>query len=171
MRRFLRAELAVFGMVGAVCLLGDIAFFNIFAFSLGMSPLVAKSVSMLITGTIAFFGHRHLTFRGRGTSAYRRQVSMFVVVTLVTVVLSLLPLWVVRHIVGTSSVLWLNLANLLGIALGTAARYAAYRELVWTGERAPSTSSRAGAAANGAAPSDDLSRLRQLEMEHELIGE
>jgi len=161
----------MFGMVGAVCLIGDIGLFNLFAFRVGMSPLVAKIVTMLITGTIAFFGHRHLTFRGRGTTAYQRQVSMFTVVTVATVVLSLLPLFVARHVVGTSSVLWLNVANLFGIALGTAVRYTGYRELVWTGERSAAESTGPVVAADAVAVSDDLSRLRQLEMEHELVGE
>ena len=132
LKRFLRAEFAVFGFVGAACLVGDIVFFNVFAFEVGMAPLVAKSVSMVITGAMAFFGHRYLTFRGRAGGGYRREVPLFVLVTLVTVVLSLLPLYAARHMAGLTSVLWLNLANLVGIALGTAARFGAYRGVVWS---------------------------------------
>src|SRR5438309_5610611 len=136
LKRSLRAEFAVFGSVGAACLVGDIVFFNLFAFQVGMTPVVAKSVSMVITGAMAFFGHRHLTFRSRAGGGYRREVPRFVLVTLVTVVLSLLPLYVARHLAGLTSVLWLNIANLVGIALGTAARYGAYRRLVWSGTSA-----------------------------------
>ena len=132
LKQFVKAEFAVFGIVGAACLVGDIVFFNVFAFKVGMPPLIAKCVSMVITGAMAFFGHRHLTFRTRAGGGYRREVPMFVLVTLVTVVLSLLPLYVVRHMAGLTSVLWLNVANLIGIALGTAARYGAYRGLVWS---------------------------------------
>ena len=132
LKQLLRAEFAVFGFVGAACLVGDVVFFNVFAFQVGMSPLVAKSVSLVITGAMAFFGHRHLTFRGRAGGGYRREVPLFVLVTLVTVVLSLLPLYAARHLAGLTSVLWLNVANLVGIALGTAARFGAYRGVVWT---------------------------------------
>jgi putative flippase GtrA len=132
LKRSLRAEFAVFGSVGAACLVGDIVFFNLFAFQVGMTPLVAKSVSMVITGAMAFFGHRHLTFRDRAGGGYRREVPLFVLVTLATVVLSLLPLYAARHLAGLDSVLWLNIANLVGIALGTVARYGAYRGLVWS---------------------------------------
>jgi len=132
LKRLLRAEFAVFGSVGAACLIGDVVFFNVFAFQVGMTPVVAKCVSMVITGAMAFFGHRHLTFRGRAGGGYRREVPMFVLVTLATVFLSLLPLYAARHLAGFTSVLWLNIANLVGIALGTAVRYGAYRGLVWS---------------------------------------
>ena len=132
LKRFVRAEFAVFGVVGAACLVGDIVFFNVFAFEVGMAPLVAKSVSLVITGAMAFFGHRHLTFRGRAGGGYRREVPLFALVTLVTVVLSLLPLYAARHMAGLTSVWWLNIANLVGIALGTAARFGAYRGVVWS---------------------------------------
>ena len=69
---------------------------------------------------------------GEAGGGYRREVPLFVLVTLVTVVLSLLPLYAVRHMAGLTSVLWLNLANLIGIALGTAARFGAYRGMVWS---------------------------------------
>jgi len=137
LKRFVKAEFAVFGFVGAACLVGDIVFFNVFAFKLGMPPLVAKSVSMIITGAMAFFGHRHLTFRARAGGGYRREVPLFVVITLATVVLSLLPLYVVRHMAGLTSVLWLNIANLIGIAPGTAVRFGAYRGLVWSRVETP----------------------------------
>ena len=129
--RRLRGELALFGGVGAVNLAGDIVFFNLFAFEVGMPPLVAKSVSMVITGTIAFFGHRHLTFRHRRGGGVSREVPLFVAVTLASVVLSLLPLFVARHVLGLTGVFWLNVANLFGIALGTIARYFSYRGVVW----------------------------------------
>lgn len=131
-KKFFRAEFAVFGSVGAACLVGDVVFFNLFAFRIGMSPLTAKGVSLVITGAMAFFGHRYLTFRSRAGGGVRREVPMFIVVTLATVVLSLLPLYAARHLAGLTSVLWLNIANLVGIALGTAARYGAYRGLVWS---------------------------------------
>ena len=121
----------MFGGVGAFNLVGDIVFFNLFAFEVGMPPLVAKSVSMVITGTVAFFGHRHLTFRHRHGGGFSREVPLFVAVTLASVILSLLPLFVARHLLGMTGIFWLNVANLFGIALGTIARYFSYRSVVW----------------------------------------
>src|SRR5581483_3347749 len=104
---------------------------NFFAFTVGLTPVLAKAVDMVITGVMAFFGHRMWTFRHRHGGGAQREVTMFTVVTVASVALSLLPLVVARHWIGTSSVFWLNIANLVGIVLGTAARYVTYKGLVW----------------------------------------
>jgi putative flippase GtrA len=131
LRRRLIAELAAFGAVGAICLLADIGLFNAFTFGLGMSPVLAKSIGLPITGVMAFFGHRHITFRHRHGGGYRREIPRFLIATTATVVLSLLPVYVARHVAGVTGVVGLNIANLAGIVLGTAARYLGYRYLVW----------------------------------------
>lgn len=183
LRQRLAVELAAFGVIGAVCLVSDIVLFNVFTFGAGLSPVAAKSVGMVITGTMAFFGHRHVTFRHhRGEQSYRREVTMFTVATVLTVLLSLLPLFVAKTIVHTHDVVMLNGANLLGIALGTLARYLAYRNVVWAaapvsdgidlGSGAPSGS---GASTSGvvdeAVASDDARARRLLELQHELVRE
>ena len=53
LKRALLAELAVFGLVGIVCLVGDVVFFNLLAFGLGLTPVLAKSISLVITGVMA----------------------------------------------------------------------------------------------------------------------
>ena len=126
------AELAVFGVVGVVCLVADIVLFNAFVFGLGMNPVLGKAAGLVITGAMAFFGHRHITFRARRQrSKVRREVWRFSLATGATVLLSLLPIFVARHLVGVTTVVGLNVANIVGIALGTAVRYLAYRYVVW----------------------------------------
>ncbi|MBV9098463.1 MAG: GtrA family protein [Frankiaceae bacterium] len=188
LRQRLAVELAAFGVIGAVCLVADIVLFNVFTFGAGLSPVAAKSVGMVITGTMAFFGHRHVTFRHhRGDQSYRREVTMFVVATLLTVLLSLLPLFVAKNVIHTHDVVLLNGANLLGIALGTLARYLAYRHVVWaaapTGPDAgtgidpellgsgPSGSGRAAAGLDQGVAGEDARPSGLLELEHELVGE
>jgi putative flippase GtrA len=124
----------MFGAVGAVCFVSDILLFNLFTFEVGMSPVVAKAVGMVITGAMAFVGHRHLTFRRRRRAGIRQELPRFALVTLVTVLLSVIPLYLARHVFGTTSVGWLNAANLAGIALGTLARFVAYKRVVWLQE-------------------------------------
>jgi putative flippase GtrA len=177
LRQRLAVELAAFGVIGAVCLVSDIVLFNVFTFGAGLSPVAAKSVGMVITGTMAFFGHRHVTFRHhRGDQSYRREVTMFTVATLLTVLLSLLPLFVAKNIVQTHDVVMLNGANLLGIALGTLVRYLAYRNVVWAAAPAgPDIDLGSGGSAAGvvdeAVPGDDARSSRLLDLEHELVGE
>src|SRR5438552_10668301 len=126
-KRGLVAELAVFGVVGVVCLVADIVLFNVFAFGAGLNPILAKSIGLVITGVMAFFGHRHMTFRHRRGGGLGREIWRFLLATLATVILSLLPLYAARHVAGITSFVGLNVANLVGVALGTAARYLAYR--------------------------------------------
>jgi putative flippase GtrA len=137
-KRVLVAELTVFGFVGIVCLVADIVLFNAFVFGLGMGPVPGKAIGLVITGAMAFFGHRHFTFaRRRSPGRVGHEVGRFVVATLATVLLSLLPVYAARHVFGVTGVLGLNVANVIGIALGTVVRFLAYRYLVWTGLEAP----------------------------------
>jgi putative flippase GtrA len=176
LRQRLAMELTAFGVIGAVCLVSDIVLFNVFTFGAGMSPVAAKSVGMVITGTMAFFGHRHVTFRHhRGDQSYRREVTLFVVATLLTVLLSLLPLFVAKNVVQTHDVVLLNGANLLGIALGTLVRYLAYRNVVWAAPASVavdlgSSGSPAGVVDEAVAGENARAR-RLLELEHELVRE
>ena len=182
LRQRLAVELAAFGVIGAVCLVSDIVLFNVFTFGAGLSPVAAKAVGMVITGTMAFFGHRHVTFRHhRGDQSYRREVTTFTVATLLTVLLSLLPLFVAKTVVGTHDVVLLNGANLLGIALGTLARYLAYRHVVWaaaptgpdagTGVDPAELGGGAAGFVENAVAGQDARPGGLLELEHELVGE
>lgn len=166
------AELAAFGTIGAVCLASDIILFNLLAFGLGLPLLLAKGIGMVITGTMAYLGHRHVTFRHREGGGHSREIPVFVVVTLATVALSLLPIYVVRQVAGTS-VLWLNLANLAGIALGTIMRYVGYRTVVWsdTADGAIAASGRGQGLADEVVAGHDAGNLRVLHVDHELVRE
>jgi putative flippase GtrA len=162
------AELAAFGTVGVVCLVADITLFNLFVFGFGMPLLLAKCVGMVITGTMAFLGHRHVTFRHRHGGGHAREIPLFAIITVLTVVLSLLPLYLARHVLGTTSVAWLNIANLTGIGLATITRYLAYRNVVWAHHR---VSGGVADPVEEAVAGDDARHLRGLEVEHELVGE
>jgi putative flippase GtrA len=167
----LHPELGVFGVVGGICLVTDVVLFNVFVFELGMPAVLAKAVDMVITGVMAYFGHRFVTFRHRTGGGVRREVPAFIAVTLASVVLGLLPLVVVRHLLGVTTFFWLNIANLAGIALGTAARYVTYRSVVWKHLPVdPASGSRAIVVAEPAGARQVGSR-GLLEMEHELVGE
>ena len=147
LKRALAAELTVFGVVGIVCLVADIVLFNAFVFGLGMGPVPGKAIGLVITGAMAFFGHRHFTFRRRrGPGRVGHEVSRFTVATVATILLSLLPVYAARHWFGVTSVVGLNVANIVGIGLATVVRFLAYRYVVWNAPEAPSTD--AGPAAD-----------------------
>ena len=165
--RGLVAQVATFGVVGLVCLLTDIGLFNGLVFGLGRPPLEAKCWALLVTSSMAYLGHRQLTFRDRRGAGHRQDIARFAALTLLTTGLSLAPLYVARTIDGTG-VVWLNAANLVGIAMGAAVRFVGYRSLVW---------SQAAQLGDGSVPlgsalaRDDVRRLGLLEMQDELVGE
>jgi len=134
LRHRLTAELATFGLVGGICLVTDIVLFNVLAFGLGVNPVLAKAVTMLVTGTMAFIGHRKVTFRHRKGAGLGREVVLFTTVTAASLVCGLAPIWLVRSGLDHTGPLWLNAANLVGIALGSVVRYLAYRHVVWGDE-------------------------------------
>lgn len=140
LRHRLTAELATFGLVGGICLVTDIVLFNVLAFGLGVNPVLAKAVTMLVTGTMAFIGHRKVTFRHRKGAGLGREVVLFTAVTAASLVCGLAPIWLVRSGLDHTGPLWLNAANLVGIALGSVVRYLAYRHVVW-GEDDPTHTS------------------------------
>ena len=164
--------MAAFGAIGVVCLVSDILLFNLLAFGMGLPLLLAKSIGMVITGTMAYLGHRHVTFRHRIGGGHGREIPVFAAVTLASVALSLLPIYAVREL-GSTSVIWLNVANLTGIALGTITRYVAYRTLVWSDTPESSLVASGGRARLGdeRLPRDHAGNLGRLEVDYELVGE
>jgi hypothetical protein len=67
-------------------------------------------------------------------------VVLFTAVTAASLVCGLAPIWLVRSGLDHTGPLWLNAANLVGIALGSVVRYLAYRHVVW-GEDDPTHTS------------------------------
>jgi putative flippase GtrA len=131
LRHRLAAELATFGLVGAICLATDIVLFNVLVFGADLAPVPAKIITMAITGTMSFFGHRHVTFRGRKGAGLSSEVFQFTALTALSLVAGLAPLWLVRNVADLGGPIWLNAANIVGIALGAGLRYVAYRQVVW----------------------------------------
>ena len=133
-----RTELLKFGAVGAVSFVVDLGLFNLLRFGPGdvleSKPLTAKVVSVAVATLVAWVGNRYWTFSDRRTSSRGRELAGFVVVNLGGLVIGVGCLAFSHYVLGVRSPLADNLsANVIGLALGTAFRYVAYRRLVFTG--------------------------------------
>jgi putative flippase GtrA len=140
-------ELMRFGSVGAVAFVVDAGLFNLLILGpgelLAAKPLTAKVVSATVATVVAFPGRR------------RRPVVSelvgFVLVNLGGMAIAVACLAVSRYVLGLTSPLADNVAaNGVGLVLGTAFRYLAYRWLVFPGPATPASSpvpSRVSAAA------------------------
>ncbi|MGC5166985.1 GtrA family protein [Luteimicrobium sp. DT211] len=134
-------ELAKFGSVGAVSFVVDLGLFNLLQFGPGhlldSKPLTARVVSVAVATLVAWVGNRLWTFSERRTENRSRELAGFLVVNVGGLLIGIGVLALFVYPLGLDSPLEKNLANLLGIGLGTIFRYFAYRHLVFTGDRSP----------------------------------
>lgn len=135
-------ELAKFGSVGALAYAVDLGLFNLLSFGpgevLGHKPLTAKVVSVAVATLVSWLGNRYWTFSARRTQTRGRELTAFVVVNVGGMLIAVGCLAFSTYVLGLTSPLAKNVsANVVGLALGTAFRYLAYRHLVFTGTGEP----------------------------------
>ncbi len=151
-------ELARFGTVGAFAYVIDVGLFNLLRFGpgelLGEKPLTAKVVSAAVATLVAWLGNRYWTFADKRTASQWRELVGFAVVNIGGMVIAVLCLWFSHYVLNFTSAVADNIAaNVVGLALGTAFRYFAYRTWVFTGAHdAPVTDDDASAAVTSAVP-------------------
>ena len=97
-------------------------------------PLTAKIIASTVATLVAWVGNRYWTFAGRRTRTPARELVGFVVVNLIGMAAALGCLAFSHYVLGLTSPLADNIAaNVVGVLVGTAIRYFAYRYLVFTG--------------------------------------
>jgi putative flippase GtrA len=129
--RHLVHELTRFGIVGMANAGLDFGLANLLHLGLGWSSLAAKTTSVTVAATTSFFMNRHWTFRHRARTRLRREYSLFFVVNGIGLLIADACILVVEQVFGKSSALWFNVAQLAGLALSTAFRFAAYKRFVF----------------------------------------
>jgi len=126
-----RRELGAFGVVGGVAFVVDVGLFNLLRFGgsglLADQPLTAKVVSASVATVCAWAGNRWWTFRHRNRPHAVRELLLFVGMNAVALLIGLAVLATSHYVLGLRGPVADNAANLVGIALGTAFRYVAYR--------------------------------------------
>lgn len=135
-------ELAAFGVVGAVAFVVDVGLFNLLRFHgeglLVDKPVTAKIISTSVATLVAWAGNRWWTYRGRRRPALLRELVLFFAMNGIALVIAVLCLAVSHYVLGLRSAVADNVsANFVGVGLGTAFRFVAYRLWVFRGERAP----------------------------------
>jgi putative flippase GtrA len=130
-------ELVKFGLVGAIAYVVDVSLFNLLRFGgpglLEDKPLTAKAVSVAVATVVAWLGNRYWTFRRRRRVSARRELVLFVVMNAAGMAIALACLAVSHYLLGFTSALADNFsANVVGLVLGTAFRFFAYRTWVFT---------------------------------------
>jgi putative flippase GtrA len=127
----LRKELSAFGAVGVVNLFLDIGLFNELHFGLGIGPLTSKVISTAVATTSAYFMNRYWSFSHRARTGLAREYTLFFLLNGVALLLGLLVLGTTRYGLGLTDKFSINVANLVGIAIGTVFRFWSYKRWVF----------------------------------------
>jgi putative flippase GtrA len=141
-RSALFRQLLSFGLVGGVGLVVDIVVFNALRTTVlephlvHGGPIIAKVISTSIAIVANWIGNRYWTFRSERRADVLREGIEFAVVSVAGAGIALGCLWVSHYVLGFTSILDDNIAtNVVGLALGTAFRFALYRLWVYSGRR------------------------------------
>lgn len=132
----LARQLATFGTIGAVCFVIDLAVYNLLrATVMPDGPIVAKIASAVVSTAVAWIGNRFITFRAERQTGRRETVRegvLFALTNLIGLGIAAACLAVSHYLLGFTSTLADNVAgNGVGLVLGTAFRFAAYKALVF----------------------------------------
>lgn len=138
-RRLLRLahEGLRFMVVGGFGYVTDVAVFNLLLYAgdpgiLHHKPLTAKVLAVVVATLVTFTGHRLWTYGHRERGRTSHQYVLFFFFNGVGLGIALVPLAVSRYLLGLDGPLADNIsANVVGLALGTAFRWWAYRNWVF----------------------------------------
>jgi putative flippase GtrA len=141
-RAALGRQLLSFILVGGVGLVVDIAVFNALRTTVlepslvHGGPVIAKAISTSLAILVNWIGNRLWTFRSQRRTDVVREGIEFAVVSAAGMVIALGCLWVSHYLLGYTSIIADNIAtNVVGLALGTAFRFALYRWWVYSAGR------------------------------------
>jgi putative flippase GtrA len=134
--RHILHELGKFGVVGLFAYLVDS---GIFAFMLAQDsePLFAKTVSTVVSATVAFFGNRFWTWRHRARSSLTREYLLYFGFNAAGLGIALATLGLSHYGLGAVFPMFRDpvadfiAAQLIGNAFATVFRFWAYRRFVF----------------------------------------
>ena len=132
----LRTELGKFFGVGLMAYVVAVGGFNLLVHiepaPLESKPLTASILSGAISILVAYFGNRHWTWRDRKWSGAKREITLFFIINIISLGISVICLAISRYILGFNSILADNIsANIIGVGIGTIFRFWAYRTYVF----------------------------------------
>lgn len=155
-------ELVRFGSVGAVAFVVDLGVYNLLRFgpvdALHGKPLTARIIAVLLATLVSWLGSRHWTFAGRRAHRGGHELALFGAINLVGIGFTVGALGFSHYVLGMSGPFSDNVANVVGIVLGTAVRYAGYKLFVFPG--APAALAQVGHEARAEAASGTVPRPR-----------
>ncbi len=124
-------ELAKFGTIGAIAFVIDVGGLNFLQYGLHWGTLTSKVIATGVATTFAYFGNRFWTYRHREQSGLAREYFLFFLLNGVALLIGLLCIGFTRYTLELTDPLSINVANLIGIGLGTLFRFWSYKKWVF----------------------------------------
>ncbi|SFP02395.1 Putative flippase GtrA (transmembrane translocase of bactoprenol-linked glucose) [Geodermatophilus dictyosporus] len=135
--RALGREASGFLAAGAIGLVVDVGAYNVLVHLggdglLDDQPLVAKTLSTVAGTTVAYVGNRFWTYRDRPRGRLAREYTLYMGLSAVALLISLVCLAVSRYVLDLRSPVADNVAaNIVGLVLGSLFRFLTYRRYVF----------------------------------------
>ncbi|WP_083501745.1 GtrA family protein [Sphaerimonospora mesophila] len=124
-------ELLKFGTVGAIAFVIDFGGANLLRFGLDIGPLKSKILSTILAATFAYLGNRYWTYRHRQRSGLAREYVLFFVLNGIGLLPPLILIAFVTYVLGLDDLVSYNIAQGLGVVLGTLFRFWSYKKWVF----------------------------------------
>ncbi len=124
-------ELLKFGTVGALAFVIDFGGTNLLRYGVELGPLSSKVFATVIAATFAYLGNRLWTFRHREQSGLAREYFLFFLLNGIGLLISLLVIGFVTYTLKLHDPLSYNIAQMIGLVLGTLFRFWSYKKWVF----------------------------------------
>jgi putative flippase GtrA len=125
-------EIAKFGIIGAAAFALTIVLSNTFRFGANLGPLTSFGLATAIAAVVSYFANRHWTWRHKDQTGVRRELPLFLGLSVIGLALSEIPVGVSEYLFHLHSALAFNVSStLIGTALGTVWRFWSFRRWVF----------------------------------------
>jgi putative flippase GtrA len=118
----------VVGGIGFIVTLGGA---DVLHLGLGVGKYTAITIATVVATLVTFIGNRYWTFAHREGAGTTRESVIFFVLNGVGLLIQYACIWIVQDLLHHQGGLWYNIANLIGIVIGTLFRFWSYRKWVW----------------------------------------
>jgi putative flippase GtrA len=123
--------MTAFGIIGLVNTGVQFAGLNFFLVVLGLGVLTSNGLATIVSATSSYFMNRHWTFRHRSRSSLRREYLLFFIFNAIGLAISSGVLGLFTYVLHLNSHLWVNVAAVIGLVLGTLFRFFTYSKWVF----------------------------------------
>ncbi|QES48575.1 hypothetical protein DEJ50_12815 [Streptomyces venezuelae] len=138
--RGLAREIAKFGAVGGLGVLVNLGVFNLIRHTTDLAVVRASVIAIAVAILCNYVGFRYFTYRDRDRSRRKRELTLFVLFSMIGMVIESGVLYAATYGFGWDSPLQSNIFKFVGIGVATVFRFWSYRTWVFRALPAPAPS-------------------------------